>query len=65
MSKKTPQTRNTKKSSKFEKQSWTVPNIPPEARPVNVPPPQPNKPESPKPEAKPESSKPEANKPKK
>ena len=65
MSEKKQQTQNTKKSNRPEKQSWTVPNIPPVARPVNVTPPQPNKPESPKPETKPESSKPEANKPKK
>lgn len=67
MPKKNQQTQNTKKSKRYERQSWTMPKPPPEVRPVNVtPPPQGNsKPESSKPDVKPDSPKPEANKPKK
>lgn len=68
--KQQPQNTKLKKNKKvkwYERQSWAVPNIPPEATPYpTTRPPQGNpKPESSKPNTKPDSPKPEAKKPKK
>ena len=50
---------NSKKGKWYKKQSWTVPNIPPIARPIPQTPVQDNPtPESPKPEYQPQTSKP-------
>ena len=71
MPEKKQQTQNTrphknKPPYKSERQSWTVPNIPPVARPLPTTTPSQDKPkpESPKTDAKPDLPKPEADKPK-
>ena len=60
-------TKTTKKGKWYERQSWSVPNIPPVARPLpKTPKPQDKpKPESSKPEYQPQTPKPQPDKPKK
>lgn len=70
MVKKKQQTQNSKPQkskppNRSERQSWTVPNIPPAIRPIHTPKPAQNNPQPEPSKPKPDSSKPQSNKPKK
>ncbi len=70
MSKKKKQTQNNKPQkaippNRSERQSWTVPNIPPAIRPVHRPKPPQNNPQPESSKPMPDSSKPQSDNPKK